>query len=147
MPKARDVANRNLACVVQFRADYAYGRFDPNPTGPNAVQMSKRREKPDGAMAAHAEISDVIEEDNPCIGGRISRWTQQRSHDCVRTARFVDNSGSNMVKVLAKPNKPLTDAAGSQIGAATEHDPGGFTAGMRVYDLNAHSLIIRDCPG
>jgi hypothetical protein len=50
-----------------------------------------------------------------------------------------------MVKMFTKPNQPFTDAAGSQIGAATEHDPGGFTARMRVYDLNAHSLIIRDC--
>ena len=50
-----------------------------------------------------------------------------------------------MVKMFTKPNQPFTDAAGSQIRAATEHDAGGFTAGMRVYDLNAHSLIIRDC--
>jgi len=49
-----------------------------------------------------------------------------------------------MVKMFTKPKQSSPDAARSQIGAATEHDPGGFTAGMRVYDLNAHSLIIRD---
>jgi hypothetical protein len=68
MSEARDITDGDFACLVQFSANYANRRFNPDMTGANTVQMSKRCYKPDSAMAAHSQICHVIEEDNSGIG-------------------------------------------------------------------------------
>jgi hypothetical protein len=73
MPEARDVTNRDLACVVQFSGNYANRCFDSNSTGANTVEMSKGCDKPDGAVATHSQVSDIIEEDNSGVGRQITR--------------------------------------------------------------------------
>src|SRR5207248_6666440 len=134
VPEAMNVANSTCARIVQFGSYRANRSFDADRAGANTVKMSERCDKAYGAMTAHPEISDVVEEDNPGVTRRIRRCAQQRSNNCVRAARLVYNRRPDIVKPFTKPNQLFCDAAVSQVGASAEHQPGWLTAGMRVYD-------------
>ena len=73
-----------------------------NVAGLDASEMRERSHEADGAVPAHAEIADVVEENHAGLAGRIRRIAEQRADDGVRSARLVDDRGAEAIEVLRK---------------------------------------------
>ncbi len=91
----------------------------------------------DCAVAAHAQVPDVVEEDHPGDAGWIDRRQQDRADHDIRPARLVDDRRAKCVVLLAKDGLTLGHRAGTQVRAAGEDDAGRLTAGMSVDHGNA----------
>src|ERR1019366_4566436 len=74
---AWNIGDRHLSIGVQTGRDYAHGRFNPMVAGADATQMSQGGDQANSAMSAHAEIADVVEEDDAGGAGLIHRSDQQ----------------------------------------------------------------------
>ena len=68
-PVARNVLHRNRAIVVQLRGDDSDRRLDSMRAFLDATEVRERGNDADGAVPAHSQVADVIEEDD--TGGRI----------------------------------------------------------------------------
>ena len=69
-------------------------------------------------MAAHGEAADVVEEDDAGHAGRITGLDQQRAHQHVRPARFIDDGGTEPVKLAAEPLELLRQRPRTKGGPA-----------------------------
>ena len=83
--------------VVQGGGDGADRRFDAVLAGSDAPQIGQRCDQADGAVAAHAEVADVVEEDDARRAGRVDRRAQQRAHDDLAAARLQHSGGAPVV--------------------------------------------------
>src|SRR5579884_3426005 len=63
-PKAGNILHRHLARIVECGFHNAYGRLNPVLAGLDSTQVSQSRHQPDRAVAAHSQISDIVEEDD-----------------------------------------------------------------------------------
>ena len=70
--------------------------------GVDAAEVRERDDDADGAVAAHAEVADVVEEDDAGGAGRIGRLAEQRADDDVGAARLVDDGGAEAVEAVAE---------------------------------------------
>ena len=66
--------------------------------GPMRPRWASDDDEPDGAVAAHAEIADVVEEDHAGRARRVVRLAQQRADHHVRAARLVDDARAEVVE-------------------------------------------------
>jgi hypothetical protein len=83
-------------------------------------------------MAAHAEIANVIEEDNASRARRVRWFTQQGAHDGVRAARLIHDSSANVIVFGTKYVEAVGDSPGSEGWATLYNDASRFAAGVRV---------------
>ena len=74
---AGDIGDRHLSIGVQTGRDYAHGRFNLMVAGTDATQMGQGGDQTNGAMSAHAEIADVVEEDDAGGAVLVHRRDQQ----------------------------------------------------------------------
>src|SRR6185312_5872731 len=70
VPVASDIVQGNTPVLVQLHPDLAHGGVQVVPAGGDLAQMRQRADDPDGAVPAHAEVADVVEEDHAgaCVG-------------------------------------------------------------------------------
>ena len=61
-------------------------------SGGDAAHVLERFDQADRAVAAHAEVADVVEKDHSGSGSRIDRFAEQRADDRVVAARFADDA-------------------------------------------------------
>src|SRR6185295_13493381 len=73
---AGDIIHCHFSAVVKDGAYRTHRRFDAMLARLDAVQIGKRRDHPDGAVSAHAQISHIVEEDRTGGAGRVHRFTQ-----------------------------------------------------------------------
>ncbi len=83
-----------------------------------AAEMGERRDEADGAVAAHAEVSDVVEEDHAGGAARIDGLAEQGADDEIGTARLVDHGGAELIEIATEALAPLGHRAGAEIGPA-----------------------------
>ena len=92
---AGDIAQGHTAVGVQARVDVAYrGLQADTGAAADAAQVFHRGQQAHGAVAAHSQVADVIEEDYAGVVGRAGRLAQQRAHHGVVAARLIDHGGA-----------------------------------------------------
>jgi len=99
--------------------------------------MGKRSDHADGAVTAHAEVSDVIEEDDSGGAALVEGFAEERSDDHVRSARFIHYSGPEIVVVAAKALAALGERAAAEVRASAEYEASGLSGSVRVDDGDA----------
>ena len=112
-------------------------RLDAMFSGFDAAQVEESCDKANRSMAAHAEVTDVIEKNDSGSARRIEGLEQRSTDDYIGTTRFIYDGRTEGVKLITKNIQPVGDAAITQIRSATDDDASGFAAGMRVYDGDA----------
>ena len=70
-------------------------RLDPS-------QMSQGHANSDRSVAAHAQVSDIVEENDAGRASGILRLQQQSTHHDIRAARFVYNGRAKRVVLFTK---------------------------------------------
>ena len=60
-------------------------------------QIGKRRDETDGAMSAHAEVADIVEEDDAELTGRVGGRDEVRADEHVRAAGFEQDGAAQVV--------------------------------------------------
>lgn len=113
-------------------------------SGLNSAQVLQRDRQANGAVSAHAEIAHVIEENDTGGTRRVFRFAEQRANDCVRTARFIDDSGAPMVVVASEFFELPGERPAAKWRTTFDGYPGGFSAGMRVDDVNGCTVCRKD---
>ena len=103
----------------------------------DAALMPECDDDADHAMPAHAEIADVVEEDDAGRAARIDRRTQQRPDHHIRPARFIDDGGAITIEVGTKALAPLGEGAAAEVRSAGDDDARRLAAGVGVDDLDA----------
>ena len=92
LAKARNIADRHIAALMQPRRHNPDGSFHSVLSGSDPSQVSQRRYQPNRPVSAHSQIADIIKEDHARRARAIKRFAQQRTHHHVRAARFINNS-------------------------------------------------------
>src|SRR5579872_2460222 len=82
------------------------------------AHISERHGKADGPMAAHADISDIVEEDHASGARGVARLAQQRPDDRVMSVRLVDGEAAEMIELGGEAGKPLGKRAVAKRRAA-----------------------------
>jgi hypothetical protein len=91
-------------------------------------------------MAAHAEVTDIIEEDDSGGAGWIGRFEKSCADNDIGAAGFVHDGGTKAVMSPAKNVQSFRHAAAAEVGPAADNDASRFATGVRVYDGNASHL-------
>src|SRR5205807_4527661 len=101
-------------------------------------------------VPAHAQVPDVIEEDDAGRAGRVRRRAEQGGDEDVRAARLVDDGAAEGNVPGPQQVEPGGERPGPQVRPAVDHDAGRFAAGVRVHNANppgrAH-LVTLSRPG
>jgi hypothetical protein len=116
--KARYVVDFDRAVLLEARPHRADRRIDAD-IAPLDVPVSERGDEPDGAVPAHADVADIVEEDDPQLAVAAMRLAQECANDGIRAARLVDDGRAVVVKVLAKARDALRERTCAKIGTAT----------------------------
>ena len=127
---AGDVRHGNFAARMQCGGDDADRGLDAVFARLDSAHVRQRDDEADGAMAAHAETADVVEENHTGHTRGVFRLDEQRPDHDVRTARLVDDGGPERVEFLLKALTPDGERSAAQIGAARHHDARRLAAGM-----------------
>ncbi len=137
MSIAGHVGHGDFAFVVKPGLDDADGCFNAVIAGLDFAHMSECGHESDQSVAAHAQIADVVKEDDARGAARISRGAKQSADHHIGPARLVDNGGAEGVEVSTKAVSSLSQAAGAQIGTARDHHARRLSRRVRINDLNA----------
>jgi hypothetical protein len=96
---------------MQDGADSSDGSFNAVLPGPDAIHMCQGGNQPDGAVPAHPEVADIIEEDHTGCARRI-RWPAQESaNDYLGAPRLIDDGRPKCVVLSAKAFEALRQRA------------------------------------
>src|SRR5579859_399270 len=123
-----NIVEGHLAVFVERSGDDPNGRLDPVRPGPDAPQVGEGGQQTDGSMAAHAQVADVVEKDDPRDARGVLGFDQDGADDHNRAARFLDDRRADMVVSLAEFFQLVGGASFAKRGTASDHDPGGFAA-------------------
>jgi hypothetical protein len=126
---------------MQDCADHAYTRLNAMLAGKNTSEIFEADHQANRSMAAHAKVSNIIEEDDTGGAGRVYRFTQQSSDDHIGAARLIYDCRSEGVVLGAKAFLPFRERAGAQVGAATHDQSGGLAAGVGINDSDPLALL------
>ncbi len=132
---------------MEGRLDLADRRLDAVHAGTDPPEVCQRGDQADGAVAAHAEVATVVEEDHSGTGFGIDRCAEQGADQYVAAARFEDAGGAPGVVALAEQAPALGHVALAEIGKAVDDQAGGLAAGMRIDDADALHGGPRLCRG
>jgi hypothetical protein len=70
----------------------------------------------DGAVATHAEVADVIEEDDAGGAGGVDGCAEQGADEDVGAAGLVDDGGAEPIVRFAKRSQTFGHGAGAEVG-------------------------------
>ncbi len=121
----RHVAHADRAVLVEGRLDLADRRLDAVHAGTDPPEVCQRGDQADGAVAAHAEVATVVEEDHSGTGFGIDRCAEQGADQYVAAARLEDAGGAPGVVALAEQAPALGHVALAEIGKAADDQAGG----------------------
>ncbi len=136
---ARHVLDGNSVLAVIFEADDADGRFEPVLASPDAAQMAQCNGDANGAVAAHVQHTDVVEENDAGHAARLGWLGEQGADEHVGAARLVHDRVAEGIALIAEAQTALGQAADAQIRPARNHRARRLAAGMRIDDLNVHA--------
>src|SRR5208283_5016696 len=112
------VAESHFAVFVEFRGDNADRRLDAMDAGTDAAHPGQRDHQADGPMAAHAQIADVVEEDDAGGAGGVDGHAQQGADDRVGAARFIDHGRAKQVVLRAEALEAFGEWSDAEVRAS-----------------------------
>ena len=133
-----------------IRAMFARGfrmRFDAMCAGLQSTEGSERGHESNRAVAAHADGTDIVEEDDAQRARRVGRFADEGADEDIRAARFVDHGGAEMVVHFAEDLGSFRHRPDAEIGAAGDDDACRFAGRMRVDGVDFVHDVSRDFVG
>jgi len=107
MPLSGNIANRRAGVGVKLDVHDADWSFDQMLARVNPFQVSERNSDADHPVAAHSQVTCVIEKDHSCCACRIERLQQQGSYNYVRSPWLAEDRTTIQIVALAKFIKPV----------------------------------------
>src|SRR5271168_347507 len=132
-----DIVDRDLAAFVQNCADCSHRGFYFVFARFYAVHVCQSCHQADGAVTAHAEVADVIKEDDGGGAGGIDRVSEQSAHHDVGTAGLIHHSGTKIVVISAKTFQAIGERTRAKVRAAAHYQSGGLAPGVGVDHSNS----------
>ena len=130
---------------------------------PEPAHMRERRRQADRPVAAHAEIADIVEEDDAGGAGGVMRLAQKRADHRVVAARLVDREAADMIELRGEAREPFAQRPAAQRRSAIDDHARRLAFRMGVYDMhraqsfaplqrayqarNVSSRLSQDAPG
>jgi len=139
---AGDVLYRDGAGGVEGGADDADCRFDAVGSGPDSAQMREGDDQSDGAVTAHAEVTDVIEEDDAGDAGGVDGFAEDGSDDDVGAARLVNDGGAEGIVEALEAVHAVGEWALAEVRASGQDEAGGLSAGVGVQDRDTANRFV-----
>jgi hypothetical protein len=87
-------------------------------------------------VTAHAQVSDVVKENDSGGAFRQGWLAKKRSYHYVRTPRFVNYSAAKGVVLIAKTLLSFRQRATPQVWSTGGHHTGRLSAGVGINDSN-----------
>ena len=87
-------------------------------------------------MAAHAEVSDIVEENDAGGARRVVRLAKQRADQCVMAARLVYGAAAEMIELAGEASEPFGKRAFAQRRPAIDDHASGLALRMGVDDTH-----------
>ena len=133
---AEHVFKTDVSALMQGCSDRADGCFQQAPAGLDSPQIGQCDHQPDGPVAAHSQIADIVKKDDAGRGARVPGLAQERAHHDVRSARLIHHRRPEIVVPQPEAGQPVRHAALAEIGTAGDHHAGRLAARVRVDHLD-----------
>lgn len=104
---AWDIVNGDVSVVMQDGLDFAYRGFDFVCASVESVHVGERGDESDGAVPAHSEVADIVEEDHARGAVAIDWIAKQTSDDNVRTTGLGDDGRAERIVIAAEAFQPI----------------------------------------
>jgi hypothetical protein len=88
-------------------------------------------------MAAHANVSDIVEEDHAGRTGFVDRLAEKCADYDIGASRLVDDGCPEGIMQTQKAVLAIGQRASAKVGPAVDDEPGRLSGGVRVEDRNA----------
>jgi hypothetical protein len=88
---AGNICDGHFPVFVQSGAHNTYRRFNPMLARLDSSHMRERYDQTDGPVAAHAEVTHVIEKNGASRALFVVWFHQQGADNDIRPARFIHN--------------------------------------------------------
>ena len=131
------VFNHHFTRLLQAGGDGSRGGFQAMPAGLDATQVAQGGDNSDGAVTAHPQVADVIEEDHSGGAVRLAGLTEKGSDQRIGAAWLVHDRRAKGIETLAKAKQSFGQGTGAEIGSSRHHHPCRFTGGMGVNDADS----------
>ena len=122
--------------IEEIHADDSDRRFDPMAPGLDPAHMRKRHGEANRPVAAHAEVSDIVEENDAGRARRVMRFAKERADERVVAARLVDGGAAEMIELAGEASEPFGKRTFAQRRPAIDDDASGLALRMGVYDTH-----------
>ena len=117
-PVARDIVEGDPTIFVENRGDETDRSLETMDPGSDPTEVMKTRNHPDGAVAAHSQIPDIVEEEDPSEGFRKRGRDEQGPYENIGTPRLIDDGGSVGVEAVPEISETFRTGTRTQRGAA-----------------------------
>jgi hypothetical protein len=131
---------------VQGGTHNADWRFDAVKTGLNPTQIRERGHDPNRSVAAHAQASAVVEENDARYAIGIGRFAEQCAYHGFGRTRFGDESPAEGFVIPLKQKATLLQVAAAEVGATFDDGSSRLAAGMRIDNTNLFQKELLGCP-
>jgi hypothetical protein len=138
---AHNVVHRDGTVRVQDRAHCSDGCLNPMLARSYAFHMGQRGHKTDRAVAAHAQITYIVEKDHSGRTAPIDGLAQQCADHYVGAPRLVDHRRPKRVVLIAKPLQSLRQSPGPEVRAAAHHQPRWFPTGVGIDHADSSDFL------
>jgi cell division septum initiation protein DivIVA len=138
---AQHIPHSDGAIRSELYLDLSDRRFDAVPALTYPAEVSQRANDADGAVAAHTEVADVIEEDHARGARWVHRLAQQSADNNLRSARLCSYSQTKTIMIGAEDFHAFGQAAHAQIRATLYNYAGGLAHSVRVQNPHATYLF------
>lgn len=140
-PAARDVQDAHFARWMQRCGDPTDGGLYNVFPDADSSQVGKRHDQTNGAMHAHANESDVVEEDDPGGRGRVNRLAKNSADHHFGAARLGDQRFAQIIVVRSEAREALGHPTGAEVGPACHQDARWLPAGMGIDDVETTHVL------
>ena len=88
--------------IEEIDADDSDRRFDPMAPRLEPADMRQRHGEANRPVAAHSEVSDIVEENHGGGARRVIRLAEERADERVVAARLVDGGAAEMIELAGE---------------------------------------------
>jgi len=88
-------------------------------------------------MAAHAQVSGIIEKDHASGRRRVDWLYQQGTDQHLRPARFAENCAAVNIMITAQSLQAIRERTSAEMWPSGEYAARWLTSGMRVDDFHS----------
>ena len=116
MTEALDIIDRGRTVIGKLDPDDFDRGFELMAPWPEPTHMRQRRRQANRAVAAHAEIADIVEENDAGCTGGVVRLAKKRADHRIVAARLVNGIAAEMVEIRGEAGEPFLERAAANGG-------------------------------